>query len=105
MIKHYVVNGLSNDFLIVVPGGCKKHNFWNTLVHPLKNYISGILRLKPIDWYMHGTDPRRGGVVERGFDFLGHPLQNFSGPLLQNFKDTTKFLSSRTVYWHPLWVN
>ena len=44
-------------------GGCKKHNFWNTPVHPFKNYIFGILRLKPIDWYMHGTDPRRGGVV------------------------------------------
>ena len=53
--------------------------------------------------------PIRGGVgwwvVEGGFDFLGHPLQNFSGPLLQNSKDTIKFLSSRTVYWHPLWVN
>ena len=53
--------------------------------------------------------PIRGGggwwVVEGGFDFLGHPLQNFSGPLLQNSKDTNKFLSSRTVYWHPHWVN
>ena len=30
---------------------------------------------------------------------------NFSGPLLQNSKDIIKFLSLRTVYWHPLWVN
>ena len=36
-------------------------------------------------------------VVEGGFEFLGHPLQNFFGPLLQNSKDTIKFLSSRTV--------
>ena len=43
--------------------------------------------------------PIRGGggwlVVEGGFNFLGHPLQNFSGPLLQNSKDTNKFLSSK----------
>ena len=46
---------------------------------------------------MHGADPRRGGGggVEGGVDFLGHPLQNFSGPLLQNSKDTNKFLSSK----------
>jgi hypothetical protein len=43
------------------PGGCKKHNFRNTPVHPAENYIFGILGLKAIDWYMHGTDPRRGG--------------------------------------------
>jgi len=55
--------------------------------------------------------PIRGGggggwwVVEGGFDFLGHPLQNFPGPLLQNSKDTIKFPSSRIVYWHPLLVN
>ena len=81
MIKHYVVNGLSNDFLIVVPGGCKKHNFWNTLVHPLKNYISGILRLKPIDWYMHGTDPRRGGGgwLRGGSTFWDTPSRIFLG--------------------------
>jgi hypothetical protein len=44
-------------------GGCKKHNFWNTPVRPAKNYIFGILGLRAVDWYMHGTDPRRGGVV------------------------------------------
>ena len=56
-----------------------------------------ILSSKAFDWYMHGSDPRRGGggVVEGGFDLLGHPLQNFSGPLLQNSKDTNKFLSSK----------
>ena len=40
-------------------------------------------------------------MVEGGFDFLGHPLQDFSGPLLQNYKDFIKFLSLRTVYLAP----
>jgi len=58
-----VVRAVANEKMYMEPGGCKKHNFWNTPVHPIKKYISGILRLKPIDWYMHGADPRRGGVV------------------------------------------
>ena len=61
-------------------GSCKKHDFWNNSVHPIKNYISGILRLKPIDWYMHGTDPRRGGGWLRGGStFLDTPSRKFLG--------------------------
>ena len=53
--------GLGSYFLLQA-GGCKKHNFWTTPVRPAKNYIFGILGLRAIDWYMHGSDPRRGGV-------------------------------------------
>eukprot|EP00983_Pelagomonas_calceolata_P027601 866632-Pelagomonas_calceolata.AAC.3 len=50
--------------------------------------------------------PVRGGggwwVVGGGFDLLGPPLQDCSGPLLQNSEYIIGFLSSRTGYWHPL---
>eukprot|EP00983_Pelagomonas_calceolata_P052004 1142655-Pelagomonas_calceolata.AAC.1 len=53
--------------------------------------------------------PIRGGggqwVVGGGSTFLGPPLQNFSGSLLQDFKYIIGFLSSRTVDWHPLSAN
>eukprot|EP00983_Pelagomonas_calceolata_P018902 594914-Pelagomonas_calceolata.AAC.1 len=77
-------------------------------VNPIKDYRFGILGSRAIDWYMYGSDPRRGGGLSGGenglLKNLGHPLQNFSGPLLHTSKGTIGFLSSRTVNWHPLWT-
>ena len=93
--------------LCIHPGGCKKHNFWNTPVHPIKNYISGILRLEPIDWYIYMGPIRGGGgwgVVGGCLDFLGPNLQNFSGTFSRDFKHISGILGSSLVHCHPLWV-
>ena len=39
-------------YFMVSPGGCKYHDFLNSGVDPIKNYIFEILTMRPIDWYI-----------------------------------------------------
>ena len=50
-------------------------------VNPIKNYIFGILRLRAIDWYINGFDPREreGGGVEGGSSFWDPPSRILLG--------------------------
>ena len=45
---------------------------------------------------------REGGGCRGGFDFLGPPLQNFTGAFSQIYNCIFGILSLRTVDWHPL---
>ena len=53
-------------------GGVQKHNFWTAYPNSNKYDIFGTLSSRAIDWYMYGSDPRRGGGgVPRGeFEFF-----------------------------------
>jgi len=52
--------------------------------------------LRAIDWYINEFNQRRsgGGGVRGGFDFLGPPLQNFTGALSRNCNYIFVYLDS-----------
>ena len=45
---------LINAGIVLLPasGACKYHNFLNSGVNPINNYIFGILMSRAIDWYI-----------------------------------------------------
>ena len=45
---------------------------------------------------------REGGGCRGGFDFLGPPLQNFTGAFSRNYNYIFGILSFKIVDWHPL---
>jgi len=56
-------------------GGCRKHNFWTALVKSIKIYIFGILASRAINWYIYGSNRRKG--VRGGADSFRTPPPNF----------------------------
>jgi hypothetical protein len=47
--------------LQAITGRCRKHKFWTTRVKSIKLLIFGILAPRAIDWYIYGSNRRRGG--------------------------------------------
>ena len=89
-------------------GGRNKCNFWTARVKSTKNNIFENLSSRAFDWYMYGSDPRRGRgfwVPRGGSELFWGGLQDFSGPLLRNFKYIVGILSSSPVDSHPFWAN
>ena len=87
-------------------GGRNKCNFWTARVKSTKNNIFENLSSRAFDWYMYGSDPRRGrGGGASFFGGVSGGLQKFSGPLLRNFKYIVGILSSSPVDSHPFWAN
>jgi len=85
-------------------GGWSPCNFWTSTVNRIFYSMIGILRLRAIDWYINEFNRRGsgGGGGQGGFDFLGPPLQNFTGALSQDYKYIFGILGSRAVDWHPV---
>ena len=88
------------------PGGTRKHNFWNTPVNRINNYIFGILRSKATEWYENESDPRRGGGgwgVEGNFyrfSVFGTPPPEFYWGIHEIMKISSES-SACPVEWHP----
>ena len=91
------------NFFMERAGGASPCKFWTSTIKRILYFIIGILRLRAIDWYINEFNPRRsgGGGGQGGFDFLGPPLQNFTGAFYRNYKYIFGIFSSSPVDWHP----
>ena len=75
-----------------------------TFPYSNKNDIFGILSARAIDWYMYGSNPRRGGGSQGGSKFGGKSPKT-SWDTSTEIKYIVGILSSSSVDLHPFKAN